>query len=53
MIISLVIPDEIANGSNPLVLPEGLNPTDSLMEITCQVCFLPSLVSLIYLWIFR
>jgi hypothetical protein len=37
MIISLVIPDDIANGSNPLLLPEGLNPSNSLMEITCQV----------------
>lgn len=37
MIINLVIPDSIANGSNPLLLPEGLNPSDSLMEITCQV----------------
>lgn len=37
MIISLVIPEDIANGSNPLLLPEGLNPSNSLMEITCQV----------------
>lgn len=37
MIISLVIPEELANGSNPLLLPEGLNPSNSLMEITCQV----------------
>lgn len=37
MIISLVIPEDIANGSNPLLLPEGLNPSNSMMEITCQV----------------
>lgn len=36
MIISLVIPKHIANGSNPFA-PEGVSPTDSLMEITCQV----------------
>lgn len=36
MIISLVIPKHIANGSNPFA-PEGVSPTDSLLEITCQV----------------
>eukprot|EP00026_Physarum_polycephalum_P004772 Phypoly_transcript_04796.p1 GENE.Phypoly_transcript_04796~~Phypoly_transcript_04796.p1 ORF type:complete len:601 (+),score=111.18 Phypoly_transcript_04796:104-1804(+) len=37
MIISLAFPEDFANGSNPLLLPEGLNPENSLMEITCQV----------------
>jgi hypothetical protein len=37
MIISLVFPEDFANGSNPLLLPEGLNPENSLMEITCKV----------------
>eukprot|EP01111_Echinosteliopsis_oligospora_P009674 TRINITY_DN2871_c0_g2_i1.p1 TRINITY_DN2871_c0_g2~~TRINITY_DN2871_c0_g2_i1.p1 ORF type:complete len:580 (-),score=150.59 TRINITY_DN2871_c0_g2_i1:105-1844(-) len=37
MIINLVIPENIANGTNPLVLPAGSNAADSLMEVTCQV----------------
>jgi hypothetical protein len=37
MILSLVIPEHIANGSNPLLLPEGFTPANSLIEITCQV----------------
>jgi len=36
MIISLVVPNHIANGSNPLFPKEGYT-SDSLMEITCQV----------------
>lgn len=37
MIISLVVPNHIANGSNPLFPKEGYHTADSLMEITCQV----------------
>jgi len=36
MIISLVVPNHIANGSNPLFPKEGYS-SDSLMEVTCQV----------------
>lgn len=36
MIISLVVPSHIANGSNPLFPKEGYS-ADSLMEVTCQV----------------
>lgn len=35
MIITLVVPNHIANGSNPLFPKEG--GSSSLMEVTCQV----------------
>lgn len=52
MIISLVIPEHIANGSNPLLLPEGLDATNSLMEITCQVTYFRQMLdaSLLMFW---
>jgi hypothetical protein len=37
MIISLVVPSNIANGSNPFMPPDGVRSSDSLLEITCQV----------------
>eukprot|EP01112_Ceratiomyxa_fruticulosa_P014049 TRINITY_DN3_c0_g1_i4.p1 TRINITY_DN3_c0_g1~~TRINITY_DN3_c0_g1_i4.p1 ORF type:complete len:627 (+),score=171.25 TRINITY_DN3_c0_g1_i4:283-2163(+) len=37
MIISLVLPSEITNGTNPLLPPKDVNPEDSIIELTCKV----------------
>jgi regulator of replication initiation timing len=37
MIISLMVPNHIANGSNPLFPKDGYHSSDTLVEVTCQV----------------
>jgi len=37
MIISLILPSDLTNGTNPLLPPKDVNPEDSIIELTCKV----------------